>query len=109
MSRVIHNRLLPFGNFLAINICGMIFVKHGAKLSRQVINHERIHTRQQMEMLILPFYIMYVLEWLVRFAMCRNWMKAYYALSFEREAYDNMNNLEYLKKRRLFAWVRYFS
>lgn len=28
-------------------------------------------------------------------------------ISFEREAYTNDNNLEYLKDRKYFAWIKY--
>jgi len=30
-------------------------------------------------------------------------------LSFEREAYQNMNNLNYLNQRRPFAWIKYLK
>jgi len=32
---------------------------------------------------------------------------AYMNISFEREAYTNDNNLEYLKDRKYFAWIKY--
>ena len=65
-----------------------------------LINHERIHLRQQLEMLILPFYIWYLI------ALHR---KTYMGISFEKEAYANENNLDYLKKRRIFAFLRYLD
>ena len=34
------------------------FVHPGVKLTKEIINHERIHTRQMLEMLILPFLFM---------------------------------------------------
>ena len=65
-----------------------------------LINHERIHLRQQLEMLILPFYIWYLI------ALRR---KGYWNICFEKEAYANENNLDYLKKRRIFAFLRYLD
>ena len=63
-----------------------------------LINHERIHLRQQLEMLILPFYIWYLIEF---------YRKGYWEISFEKEAYDNEMDLNYLKKRRFFAFRKY--
>ena len=38
----------------------------------------------------------------------RNFFDAYKNLLFEKEAYKFMNDLEYLKKRRKFEWIRGF-
>lgn len=35
------------------------------------------------------------------------WMDAYYDNCFEREAFANMRNVEYLAVRPIFAWVKY--
>ena len=32
----------------------------------RIINHESIHIKQQEELLVLPFYIFYILEWLLK-------------------------------------------
>jgi hypothetical protein len=83
----------------------------------RIVNHESIHWRQQMEMLILFFYIWYFIEWLIKliiripfyiFAPNSNILKesAYSALSFEREAYTNDDDLEYLKNRRKYSWIK---
>ena len=58
-------------------------------------------------MLFIFFYIWYVLEWLIRLLCCFSAKKAYFRISFEREAYANENNSEYLAQRRLFSWVKY--
>ena len=63
---IIRNRLIPFGSFLAINLCGLIFVRRGHAFTPTDLNHERIHTRQQLELLYLPFFLLYLLEWLFR-------------------------------------------
>lgn len=107
MPRIITNRWLPLPGFSAINLCGLIFVRPGTRISREVLNHELIHTRQQWEMLVVPFYVWYVTEWLLRLAWCRNWHRAYSQISFEREAYRHQRDLRYLQHRRLFAWMRY--
>jgi hypothetical protein len=65
------------------------------KLNEIFINHEKIHIRQQLELLIVPFYIWYFTEYLFRLIQFRDKKKAYYAISFEREAYANEKDLEY--------------
>ena len=70
------------------------------------LNHESIHTAQMRELLYLGFYLAYVIEWCVRLLMCGN---AYRNISFEREAYSNESDLEYLKKRKHFAFLNYLK
>ena len=96
--------ILPFHGFSAINLLGVLFVHHGVYLSNEMMNHERIHTAQQREMLFIFFYVAYLIEWIIRLFMRGN---AYHNISFEREAYANQRNLDYLRSRRPYAWLRY--
>lgn len=75
--------------------------------SERLLLHERIHLRQQLEMLILPFYIWYVFEWALKWIRCKDAGKAYYAIGFEREAYANDQNPAYLKTRRFWNFIPY--
>jgi hypothetical protein len=75
------------------------------KKDKRIMNHERIHIRQQIELLILPFYILYLIEFCIGLIKYRNRHKAYMNISFELEAYKNDSNLNYLKYRRLWAWI----
>ena len=103
---VIINKILPIGKkFYAINLFGLIFAK--GTCSEVVINHERIHTRQMLELLIIPFYIWYIFEWIIRYLQWKNSYRAYQNISFEKEAYANQNDLEYLKKRKLWKFLNY--
>ncbi|MDO4958648.1 MAG: hypothetical protein Q4E68_05270 [Prevotellaceae bacterium] len=105
--KIIYNRFFPFGSFWAINIFGIIFCRvDKGRLPEVVKNHEYIHTLQQREMLYIGFYIFYVAEWLYRLIKTRNFMKAYYSISFEREAYAHQNDLNYKYKRKRFAWAK---
>lgn len=72
-----------------------------------LINHERIHLRQQAEMFVLPFYLWYVTEYFVRLAIYRTKKEAYYNISFEREAYSNDRNLNYLNQRGFWDFTKY--
>jgi hypothetical protein len=75
-----------------------VIVNSQVEVTPELINHEKIHLRQQIEMLLLPFYIWYLIAF---------YRKGYWDISFEKEAYDNENDLTYLKKRRIFAFLKY--
>lgn len=92
-----------------INIFGTFWVRDDSWIDRYVINHEKIHTAQMRELLFIPFYLIYVLEWTVRLVKYRNRDRAYRNISFEREAYSNANDLDYLKLRKAYSWLRYLK
>ena len=71
------------------------------------INHEKIHLRQQAEMLVLPFYIWYSLEFLFRIFQYQNRHTAYRNISFEREAYAHEKDRNYLKQRSFWGFLKY--
>lgn len=76
----------------------IIVPRKECKLDKRLINHEKIHLRQQLELLFFGFVIWYFI------ALYR---KGYYQISFEQEAYQNDKNIDYLKKRRMFAFLKY--
>ena len=51
------------------------------------------------------FYILYVLEWLVK--LCFYGTKAYKNISFEREANAGEDDETYLENSEYFEWVKY--
>lgn len=89
----------------AISIWPFIFLKHKYQKNDAIlINHEKIHLQQQAELLIIPFYIWYFLEYL--FYRLKGYKKhaAYHSISFEQEAYEYEHNLNYLEHRPWFAF-----
>ena len=125
---VIINNIIPFRGFLAITFWPFIFARR--TLNEVDINHESIHGGQQLEvmlasfLILLPliliglsawlflcvlliFYVWYILEYFIRGIMNGgNWGKAYKEIAFEQEAYGNEENLDYLKSRKLFSWLK---
>lgn len=77
--------------------------------SKVLINHERIHLRQQAELGILLFYLWYVAEYLIRRFQYRKHYTAYRNISFEREAFAHEDNLAYLQTRPFWAFWKYLS
>jgi hypothetical protein len=104
--KIIRTKYLPHKNYDAINLFGLLFCHPGVYITEEFINHERIHTRQMIEMAFIPYYIWYIAEWLIRIPMHG---RAYMHISFEQEAYDKMSDLSYLHHRRPYAWFKYLK
>lgn len=83
---------------------GIYFKSEKTMKSLRTVNHEKIHWQQQLEMLIIPFYLWYFIEWIIRIFGSAN---AYRNLSFEREAYGNDGNMNYLETRKRYCWIKY--
>ena len=92
-----------------LNLFGTLWARETGWIDSHVINHERIHNAQMRELLFIPFYILYVIEWLVRLIQYRDSKQAYYNISFEREAYTHGHDLSYLTKRNYYAFMHYFK
>ena len=99
--KIIRNRVIPFPGYKAINLFGVLFVRGDAKVDEKTIRHESIHTAQMQEMLYIFFYLWYVVVWVVWLFMKGN---AYRKISFEREAYENEKDVDYLDLRYPYAW-----
>jgi len=104
-------RFLKF--FLGSDVIGITIAPFGIYLNEDyltdpiTINHEKIHWKQQVEMLIIPFYIWYIVELLWKKIL--HGKMAYYAISFERESYYNDTNLQYLDIRKPYNWINYLT
>ncbi|MCH5319705.1 MAG: hypothetical protein J1E38_08375 [Paramuribaculum sp.] len=88
-----------------VNLFGTLWTQYPERIDAKIINHERIHTAQMRELLFVPFYVLYFIEWLVRLIQYRNWFEAYKNISFEREAYTYDHDLNYIERRSLFSWI----
>ena len=103
--KIIHNNFIPFGRYNIVNICGILFIKGNAELTQKEYNHESIHSAQIIEMFIVGFYLWYVAEYIYYRLNGLSKLLAYHAISFEREAYENDDNLDYLKTRKKYNWI----
>lgn len=90
-----------------LNLFGIYFTRDKSWIDRYVINHEKIHDAQQKELLYIPFYLLYILEWLLRLLQYRDKDRAYMNISFEREAYTHGHDLDYLSKRKRFSFLKF--
>ena len=132
--KIVYNKFIPFKGSKAMAICPFIFARNSAKeLDDVAVNHESTHCVQQIEVAVLsaviiallvifahisvwwfalvPFvyFIWYGIEYGIRSAIYWNTHEGYRNISVEQEAYNNQKNFDYLKSRKLFAWVKYLG
>jgi hypothetical protein len=94
--------------YVGVTIFPFVFLKCKAlKEDVVLLNHEKIHLKQQLELLIIPFFVIYGFEFLIRLLQYKRWSLAYRNISFEREAYFQEAQLNYLKHRRLYSFLKY--
>lgn len=103
--KIIRNKYIPFQGYKAINLFGILFVRGNVRIDDITLNHEKIHTAQIKELWYIFFYIWYIIEWLIRLPKGN----AYRNISFEREAYTNQDDLNYLKNRKRFDFAKYLK
>ena len=107
MFVIVSKYLIPKG-FRGITLFPFIIVsENDLKQDSVTINHEKIHIRQQIELLILPFFIWYGIEFLIKRLIYKDKNAAYRNISFEREAYTNEKTLNYLKQRSFWRFLNY--
>ena len=95
-------------NFNGMAIWPFVILRH-SHLARDLtfLNHERIHLRQQVELVVVFFYLWYTFEFLIRWIRLREFHLAYQNISFEREAYAHEADWEYLERRRFWGFLKY--
>jgi hypothetical protein len=107
MIVLVSKYLTPRG-FRGLTVYPFVILKN--KNDRQnavLMNHERIHLQQQLELLVFVFFVWYLMEFFVRLIQYKKLNLAYKNISFEREAYTNEKDLYYLKQRSFCSWYWY--
>ena len=107
--KIIKNKYVPFKGYKLINLFGIIFQRNDSKVSDIEYNHEKIHLKQMQEMLFIPFYLFYGIEYVIKriIGITKLHSQIYYSISFEREAYTNQYDLDYCNNRKKYSWVKY--
>ena len=107
MFLIVAKYLVPKGYF-GMTVFPFVFVKYlRDKQNKVFLNHERIHLRQQLELLIFPFFVWYFLEFCMRWIQYKKFNLAYRNISFEREAYTNEKDFDYLNRRSLWCFLKF--
>ena len=123
--------LLCLSTCTTIALGPLVFCKKSEDAVLQSVkNHETTHAIQWTEVTILSgfvifllqvglgfsgwwyllvpvvYYIWYVLEWLVKFAILQDWNSAYRSVCFELEAYDSQHDNNYIENRDIITpWM----
>lgn len=100
--KIIYNNIIPFKGYKAINLFGIVFARKA--LDSVDMNHEAIHTAQMKELLYIPYYLWYIIEWLVLLIKYGDATEAYANIRFEKEAYNHEFDLDYLKTRKPYKY-----
>nr|WP_315158131.1 hypothetical protein [uncultured Flavobacterium sp.] len=109
MFVIVAKYLIPKG-YRGLTVFPFVLIKYRFdKENIVLVNHEKIHIRQQLELLVLPFFLWYFVEFAVRLLQYKNANLAYRNISFEREAYANEINLNYLETRSFFRFFKYLQ
>jgi hypothetical protein len=107
MFVIVAKYLIPKG-YRGLTVFPFVLIKYRFdKENIVLVNHEKIHIRQQLELLVLPFFLWYFVEYAVRLLQYKNANLAYRNISFEREAYANELDLDYLETRSFFRFLKY--
>lgn len=99
---------IPFLPMAGMALFPFILVKKLSFISQKdFINHEKIHLKQQLELLLVGFYILYLIHYLYNLIKYFNHDEAYLNIVFEKEAYAMESEINYLKKRKLCGWLSF--
>ena len=91
-------KIITFGWADAITLAPFgIYIREEHFYNEEMRRHELVHWNQQLEIFILPFYVWYFLEWVIKLFIYGR--KAYWNLSFEREARAG--------RVKSFGWIKY--
>ena len=115
-GKVIKDSKIPKYLSIFINIYAITifpFIIFSDKGNVVTLNHERIHIRQQLELLVVGFYFLYVLFWII--GLIKNiknpdrFNLAYNYIPFEKEAYAHEREFIYILNRKPYSWIKYIS
>lgn len=110
---LVKNYFIPIPGFKCLTIWPFVFMRklsgprgEYTDVDRQ---HEGVHGEQQKELLVVLFFVIYLLEWLVRLIIYRDGWEAYKNISFEQEAFLYEQDAGYLSRRKHYAWFKYIT
>jgi len=107
MIVIVSKYLLPKG-YRGLTLWPFVLLKYKQDRGNMILlNHERIHIIQQVELLIIPFYILYLLDFLYKWIRFKDRKKAYRNIIFEKEAYEKEKDLYFLSKRPFWNFLKY--
>lgn len=101
----VHTRHFPPRAYSAITLFPFVF-HNDDTLSGRALRHETVHLYQQLFLLVVPFYVLYVLFWLIGLLRYRSHDRAYRNIPFERSAYRLEGRTGLRWRTMAFDWLR---
>lgn len=89
----------------AVTVFLWVFVKPIYMADKGLITHESIHIEQYKETFFLGFFLIYAYDFIRGIFRKESWAEAYMNTRFEKEAYENQYNEEYLITRKKYCWA----
>lgn len=96
MTRVLYSHWifkLPFMDRYYGMVLGrtILFKYEESQINPIMLKHEMIHQEQMDRVGVIPFYLIYLKDFVKNLWACRNWDQAYLNIPFEVEAYDRQS------------------
>ncbi|HOX81748.1 MAG TPA: hypothetical protein PLJ60_00045 [Chryseolinea sp.] len=96
-----------FGNYHGFSFFIFIFYWKSVKDKQTILNHELIHFWQQVELLFVLHWLLYITFYLIGRLNGKTHDGAYMNIPFEKEAYAFEKNYQYASQRKPFAWLQF--
>lgn len=106
MVTVIYVRKLFAGGMA---VFPFILIRKSDRQNKVLLHHEKIHIRQQLELLVLPFYFLYGIFYVINLFKYRNHSQAYRNIPFEKEAFEHETDFSYLNKRKGYRFLQFIG
>lgn len=104
MALLVNTRRFPPRRFHAITLFPFVFY-NGAELNEREVRHETVHLWQQVALLLVGFYVLYIVFWLIGLLRYRNRDRAYRDIPFERSAYILESKSDVSPIRQSYHWI----
>ena len=99
-------RVLSFFAPITINAIALFpFVFCRGKISESTRRHETIHFQQQLETFVIGFYLIYLYDYIRARIKGKSGKDSYMEIRAEAEAYQNEQDIDYLKNRKRWNWL----
>jgi hypothetical protein len=95
-----------FNYYTGLSFFIFIWICKLTKDEVKLVRHEKIHFLQQVELLFVFHWVLYAYFYIVARAKGHGHYAAYRNNPFEIEAYNNERDVNYLKSRKFFAWIK---
>lgn len=103
----IYTRKKIFNYYTGLSFFIFIWISKLTTDEVRLVRHEKIHFRQQIELLFVFHWMLYIIFYLISRLKGYGHYGAYRCNPFELEAFTNDIDTAYLQRRKPYAWLNY--